>query len=128
MPTLHQWQQALTVPRQVRVESSPTLIRQIQDRQVRKDADRQRRGRPIPSSKTAIVPVATFAPETVVPIVPAYLLHRLGVVTTPPVENLADICSTWAYLRYLWAFEIPPPGAVNAALRLSDAARDIDFH
>jgi hypothetical protein len=128
MPTLQEWQQALTVPRQVRVESSPALIGQVQERQLRKNAERQRRGRPIPPSKTAIIPVAAFAPETVVPIAPAYLLHRLGVVTTPPVENLADICSTWAYLRYLWAFEIPPPGAVNAALCLSDAAREIDFH
>jgi hypothetical protein len=56
------------------------------------------------------------------------MLHRLGVVTTPAVENLADICSTWAYFRYLWAFEIPSAGATNPLLRLSDAARQIDFH
>jgi len=50
------------------------------------------------------------------------------VVTTPAVENLADICSTWAYLRYLWAFDIPAAGVVDPDLRLSDAARGIDFH
>jgi hypothetical protein len=49
-------------------------------------------------------------------------------VTTPAIENLADISSTWAYLRYLWAFDIPPAKTVNPLLRLSEAARNIDFH
>src|SRR5437764_371850 len=128
MPTLQEWQQALTVPRQVRIESSPRLIAEVQQQQVRKDADRQGRGLSLPSRKTALSAVPVFAPQRDIPLIPAYLLHRLGVVTTPAVENLADICSTWAYLRYLWAFEIPYPGTLNPALRLSDAAKNIDFH
>jgi len=62
------------------------------------------------------------------PVVPTYMLLRLGVVTTPVVENLADICSTWAYFRYLWAFDIPAQGTIDPVLRLSEAARNIDFH
>jgi hypothetical protein len=47
------------------------------------------------------------------------------VVTTPAIENLADLCSTWAYYRYLWAFS--PPGS-GAPLALSEYAKRIDFH
>jgi hypothetical protein len=63
-----------------------------------------------------------------VEIIPAYMLNRLGVVTTPAIENLADLCSTWAYFRYLWAFESPSPNINKPVLRLSQAARQIDFH
>lgn len=80
------------------------------------------------AEKNALSEVPSFAPEVKLQVVPAYMLHRLGVVTTPAIENLADICSTWAYFRYLWAFDIPSPGTVNPVLRLSEAARNIDFH
>src|SRR5690606_35551700 len=52
----------------------------------------------------------------------------LGVVTTPPIDNLADICSTWAYYRYLWAFALPDPPCHTAPLCLSTHALAIDFH
>lgn len=128
MPTLEEWEQALSAPRRVHVESSPSLVEEVQQRHAKKDADRQQRGQPIPPRKNTLSEVSAFAPERDLQVVPAYMLHRLGVVTTPAVENLADICSTWAYFRYLWAFEIPSAGATNPLLRLSDAARQIDFH
>jgi len=128
MPTLQEWQQALTVPRQVVVESSPQLIDEVRQRQVTKNADRRARRQVVPSYKTALTGVTQFAPRREVSVVPVYLLHRLGVITTPAIENLADICSGWAYLRYLWAFQIPPATVTRRALRLSDAAKGIDFH
>jgi hypothetical protein len=128
MPTLEEWEQALASPRRVHVESSPSLLQEVQQRHLKKDVERQQGGQAIPPRKTVLSEVATFAPQRDLQIVPAFMLHRLGVVTTPPVENLADICSTWAYFRYLWAFDIPSPGVTNGLLRLSHAARAIDFH
>lgn len=128
MPTLEEWRSAIVTPRRVTVESSPRLIQQVDDRHTAKDAQRQQTGKPIPARKPALTAVAQFSPQREIEIVPLDLLHRLGVVTTPPVENLADICSTWAYFRYLWAFEIPYQGAPSPRLRLSEAARSIDFH
>jgi hypothetical protein len=127
MPTLQEWQQALTVPRYVPVESSPSLIQRVEQRLNRRDADRVRRGKQLEPRKAVITAVPTFAPQRDIPVVPQYLLQRLSVVTTPAVENLADICSWWAYFRYLWAFEIPVLGGIGS-LRLSQAARNIDFH
>jgi hypothetical protein len=128
MPTLEEWEQALVTPRRVSVESSLELLAEVERRHVAKDAKRNAAGQAIPPRKGALTPVDEFAPEVVIEIVPAHMLHRLGVATTPPIENLADICSTWAHLRYLWAFEVPPPGATHPPLRLSADARNIDFH
>jgi len=128
MPTIEEWEQALVTSRRVLVESSPTLIAEVAARHAKKDEQRNANGQQVPPRKVILTPVNEFAPERMIDIVPAHLLHRLGVATTPPIENLADICSTWAYLRYLWAFEIPPLGAPNPLLRLSEDARGIDFH
>jgi hypothetical protein len=128
MPTLEEWEQALVTPRRVSVESSTELVAEVEKRHIDKDAKRNAAAQAIPPRKATLAPVEEFAPELVIEITPAHLLHRLGVATTPPVENLADICSTWAYLRYLWAFEVPSVGTTNPPLRLSASARDIDFH
>src|SRR5687767_4509181 len=108
MPTLEEWEEALTAPRRVVVESSPALVQEVKDRHDRKDLKRQAKNQAIPARKSNLVELGAFSPEREIDVVPLVLLHRLGVVTTPPVENLADICSTWAYFRYLWAFELPP--------------------
>src|SRR5215472_8772078 len=128
MPTLEEWENALATPRQIHVESSPHLLGEVQQRIASKEAERQKKGQTIPERKASLSTVAAFAPYQTLQIVPTYMLLRLGVVTTPPVDNLADICSTWAYLRYLWAFDIPASGMINPLLRLSDAAQNIDFH
>lgn len=126
MPTLEEWEQALVLPRRVTVKSSDALIKQVEKRHVSKDTSRAAKGQQRPSRKPTLSAVAEFMPNRVVDVVPAQLLERLGVATTPPVDNLVDVCSTWAYLRYLWAFEIT--GDTNAPLRLSEDARSIDFH
>ena len=128
MPTLEQWEQALATPRSVKVESSPRLLQQVQERHRIRDEKSDRAGKPRTPRKDNLALVDSFNPVRDAQIVPVYLLHRLGVVTTPQIDNLADICSTWAYLRYLWAFDIPTPGSINPPLRLSQAAQQIDFH
>jgi hypothetical protein len=128
MPSLDEWEQALTAPRRVTVESSIELVQRVQRLHDLKDAERQQRGQTIPNRKQNLSEVAVFSPSREIDIVPAYLLLRLGVVTTPAIENLADICSTWAHFRYLWAFEIPNLAGQTARLRLSEEATRIDFH
>lgn len=129
MPTLEEWERALVAPRRIAVESSPALVAEVNERHAKKDAKRHDAGQDVPARKGTLTPVDEFAPELVVEITPVHLLHRLGVATTPPIENLADICSGWAYLRYLWAFEVPLVGAAgHTPLRLSADAREIDFH
>lgn len=127
MPTLEEWEHALTIPRRVRVDSSQELIDAVQRLHDIKDRKLQGKGKPIPDRKTNLVELPMFSPPRHVDIIPAYLLLRLGVVTTPPIPNLADICSTWARIRYLWAFQIPADNRTTP-LRLSEEARRIDFH
>ena len=55
------------------------------------------------------------------------LLLAIGEITTPPVPNFADISSTWAVLRYVWALTLPPAASVGR-LRLSQTARELDRH
>jgi hypothetical protein len=110
------------------VESSQALVQEVLRQHALKNAERQQKGQPAALRKNTISRVPAFDPELAVSVVPAYLLHRLGVVTTPSIENLADICSTWARLRYLWAFEVPQSGDQNPVLRLSNEATRIDFH
>ena len=54
------------------------------------------------------------------------MLFSLGRIVTPRIGNLADLCSTWAILRYIWAFDSDLTSSKK--LRLSDIAMDIDFH
>jgi hypothetical protein len=125
MPTLDEWERALHSPRLVSIDSSPQLITDIQQRQVQQDARLAAQGRPPAQRKPHLTPVSGLPLEVL--IEPVQLLHRMGVVTTPAVENLADVCSWWAYIRYLWAFEFPS-GHARDRLRLSQPALSIDFH
>jgi hypothetical protein len=127
MPSVQEWVQALITPQRLFIESSAKLLREIEERGERKEADRERRRLKIPVHKPVLSTVPPFVPELQIEVPPVSILHRLGTVTTPPVENLADLCSSWAYLRYLWAFEVPVAG-VTPFLRLSQAATEIDFH
>ena len=119
MPLAEQWRDALLVPRELTIESSSEMLSAIRDKQIRKQTSSQ--------AKRSLATVDQFEPSRTVSVAPIELLHKLGVVTTPIIPNLTDICSTWAYFRYLWAFEIPD-GSPNDRLRLSGAALDIDFH
>lgn len=128
MPTLDEWRQALMVPRRVTVESSEKLVRQVERQHLSNDQRRARRRQVVLPRKHNLTAVSIFAPKAEIEIIPAYLLLRLGVVTTPAVENLVDISSTWAYFRYLWAFEMPRNANLINRLRLSEEALRIDFH
>ncbi len=125
MPTLDEWERALSSPRLVTIESSLQLIADIQEKQVKHDARPVGQRRTTAQRKPQLTPVPGLPSEIL--IEPIYLLHRLGVVTTPAVENLADICSSWAYFRYLWGFDLPD-GSTRDRLRLSSPALKIDFH
>jgi hypothetical protein len=128
MPTLQEWRQALSTPRLVEVESSQALINEVQQKHDARDAALTEAQKAIPVRKGNLTEVAPFAPTRAMQIIPAALLHRLGVVTTPQVENLADLSSIWAYIRYIWAFDLPNPAVPFTPLRLSEAAQRIDFH
>ena len=127
MPTLQQWVNALTIPRHVTIESSQSLLASVQAKQAEQNARLQAKSRPPPLRKGRLAVVPKFDPSRTVPISPIRLLHRLGVITTPVIPNLADISSTWAIIRYLWAFELSD-GTPNYPLRLSRAALGIDVH
>lgn len=118
---------ALTTPRHVTIESSQELLASVQEKQAQRNARLQAKGRPPALRKGPLAVVPKFDPSRTVPIKPIELLHRLGVITTPVIPNLADISSWWAYIRYLWAFELPD-GTPDDRLRLSDAALGIDVH
>src|ERR1700722_7590379 len=117
MPSLEEWEQALASPRLIHVESSTDLLEAVHQRNLKRDAKRQANGQTIPARKNNLSVLNEFNPIKNLEVIPLHLLHRLGVVTTPPVENLADICSTWAYFRYLWAFEIPALGSAIPNLK-----------
>lgn len=124
MPTLYEWEQALLVERHVRVESSAALLRDVSAKQAARTAQLHARGQ-VSTAKPKLITYGPFEPERDVYIRPVDLLHALGKVTTPPMPNLVDICSWWAYYRYLWAFA---PPHVGVKLRLSREAKEIDFH
>ena len=127
MPTLQQWMNALVTPRSVTIESSQELLTAIQAKQAQQNARLQTKGHPPALCKSLLAVMPQFAPSLTVQLLPIQLLHRLGVITTPVIPNLADISSIWAYIRYLWAFELPD-GTPNYPLRLSRAALGIDVH
>ena len=116
MPTLSEWEQALTVLRRVTIDSTDDLARAVN----RKPQSRSFMGIP---KQAASMP--EFSPPRQVQITTADLLLSIGYITTPRIDNLVDLCSTWAKLRYIWAFD---PEPLPSNLRLSEEAQRIDFH
>ena len=116
MPTLNEWEQALTVLRSITIDSTDGLARAVN----RKPQSRSFTG--IPKQATSM---PEFSPPRQVQITTSDLLLSIGYITTPRIDNLVDLCSTWAKLRYIWAFD-PEPFPSN--LRLSEEAQRIDFH
>src|SRR5690348_9998053 len=99
MPDLYEWEAALAVPLTVTVESSQDLLLEVRDKQAQQDAYLAGRNR-VPPPRKPLATVQQFAPSKTIQFTPIHLLNRLGVITTPAIENLADLCSTWAYYRY----------------------------
>lgn len=97
------------------LDSSTDLVQEIEKRQQK----RQQEGYTGPAKTPKIVPGLTGQ----VKVKPIDLLHSIGRITTPIVPILPDLSSTWAFYRYIWAFD-----ARKNNLCLSPFAKDIDFH
>jgi len=103
MPTVTQWQQALTRQYQLRVESSSALCADVTSVQQRRALEKRRSGRrPLWAKRPT--PWQAGGQSQPMLIRPVDMLHALGRLTTPPITELIDLSSTWAEIRYLWAF------------------------
>jgi len=127
MVQINDWLNALRNDCTIEVISSADLISEVRRKQLTRVRGLTTQGKPIPPMKSNLVTVTIFDPSRMMKIRPIYLLHAIGRITTPPVPNLVALSSTWALIRYLWAFETsnlfrPRP------LTLSNIAREIDFH
>ena len=116
MPNLEEWQNALDLTREITVNSTDHLAQTVNSR----PRSNSFHGDPKNAQR-----IAQFSPPRTVFIRPAELLYFLGRITTPRSDNLSDLCSTWARIRYIWAFD-PDPG--TQYLKLSNIASGIDFH
>lgn len=119
MPTLEEWQQALSIPRIVEIDSSQAIANEVNA---------------LPGKQTFIdqggipkqaIELPLFSPPRAVQVTPLEILAAVGRITSPRTDNLADVCSTWASIRYIWAFEPTPSGT---SLHLSQLAKRIDSH
>jgi len=127
MTILAPWLSALRSPRSILISSSPRLLAEIQSRQATRTYEFAQKGKVLPNAKAAVTSVSAFQPDITIPVIPFELLHSIGRITTPPIPNLVDISSTWACIRYLWAFS-DSGRSFSPLLRLSKTARDLDFH
>lgn len=127
MPTRAEWLQALRRECIVRVESSDALCDEILEVQQRRDRERRTQGRqPIARKRlTAWPPGVTTRRD--LRVRPIDFLHGLGRITTPPITELIDLSSTWAELRYVWAFA-PGSSWSIPRMKLSEPVRYLDFH
>jgi hypothetical protein len=117
------WLHALTSTHSIRVISSQRLINEIRHKQALRVRTPRRYGILPMKMNLSMVPI--FNPERSIDLKPIRLLHSLGRITTPPIPNLAGLSSTWAIIRYIWAFD---NNRRNNHLRLSHIARELDFH
>jgi hypothetical protein len=120
MPTLQEWENALLMKRSVRIISDDRLVKAV-----------NRRSKTQPY--TGVGKRATLAfqvyPNRIETITPFDILGAMGLITTPKIDNLVDLSSTWAKIRYIWAFNpSPAQDYYSEQLRLSEEALNIDFH
>jgi hypothetical protein len=118
MATVDEWQAALTTPAWIAVDSSAGLIEKVRVRLSKRKSK-------TPEPK-ALSPAGLFS-DADVRVTPSNLLHSIGKVTTPAIPNLTALCTTWAEVRYIWAFD-PNRAGMKPRLRLSEEADVIDFH
>jgi len=127
MPTVQEYLNALFRNYSIEVISSDDLLDGVRRKQhLRAQEFIRQRKAPIPM-KVQLRKIPMFDPALTMQIKSILLLHAIGRVTTPAVPNLADISSTWAIIRYIWAFDMED-GYRNPPLILSNTAREIDFH
>ncbi len=123
MPTVAEWQQALCRPYYLNVESSEQLCADIGIRQ-----QKSKKSRLEVATKRDLAPWPPSGRRESVEVRPIDILHILGRITTPPVTELVDLSSTWAEIRYLWAFHPNLRQSRPISLRLSEPAKSLDFH
>jgi hypothetical protein len=100
----------------ITVDSTDTLADRVNDR------PQSHTFRGVPKEASGL---SEFSPPKTIQITVMDLLLSIGRITTPRIDNLVDLCSTWASIRYIWAFS---PDANPSRLRLSEEALLIDFH
>src|SRR5437763_4990509 len=102
MPLPQQWIDALTGEHQIEVSSTDALVTAVTAKRVARIA------RFPPGNAPPMKPLANvrlFDPPLRATLKLNDLLLAIGEITTPPVPNFSDISSTWAILRYAWAFD-----------------------
>jgi hypothetical protein len=124
MPVPAQWIAALMANHRINVYSTDTLITSVIAKRNARIAQFPVGAAPL---MKPLAKVTRFDPGRTATFKLIDLLLAIGEITTPPVPNFADISSTWAVLRYVWAFDIPPAGTVGR-LKLSQTARELDRH
>lgn len=107
MPNLEEWQNALDLTREITVDSTDHLAQTVNSRP---------RSNSFHGDPKNAQGIAQFSPPRTVFIRPAELLYFLGRITTPRSDNLSDLCSTWARIRYIWAFD-PDPGTAISEIK-----------
>jgi DNA gyrase inhibitor GyrI len=111
------WLDAQTEQRTISILSNQNLLNDVREKQ----QDRRDNGYTGPAKRGQLV--NRFSPFVEDTLAPAELLHAVGRITTPIIGNLADLSTTWAMTRYLWAFS---PN--RDSLGLSRIAKNIDSH
>jgi hypothetical protein len=123
MPTSAEWQQALCKPYRINIESSSQLCDAVINCQQNSAGTR----RPV-VTKPNLTPWPAGGMQRTVEIRPIDVLHQLGRITTPLIPELVDLSSTWAEIRYLWAFQPNFRQSRVTSLRLSNSVKNLDFH
>jgi hypothetical protein len=125
LPSRQEWIDSLYREYQIIVSSSPALVADVQRKQI------ERKSKLLPSKIPPMKPpigVPIFQHDLPVNIKPIELLLSIGLISSSPISSLVDICSTWAIVRYIWAFQPQNNDTSIPYCKLSEEARKIDFH
>jgi hypothetical protein len=127
MPNVAEWHRALSAPYSLRIESTQSLCSEVSARQQTRSLERRGSGRQPVNAK----PATAWPPSgqnVLSDIRPIDMLHALGRITTPLITELIDLSSTWAEIRYIWAFRPNLLTLRRSHIRLNDAVKQLDFH
>src|SRR2546430_16581615 len=95
MPSVQEWQEALSREYSVSFDSSADLCDEVYHAHRQKNRDRLRRGlRPVRTKSIPPFPLGNPGQQILRPVKPVDVLHAIGVVTTPAIIQLVDLSST----------------------------------